>query len=81
MLERGERIDLLFTDLVMPNGMSGDELARRACALCPEIKVLLASGYALALPAGAGPDGFRLLRKPYRGDDLAEAVRAALDDE
>ncbi|HEX5454167.1 MAG TPA: CHASE domain-containing protein [Stellaceae bacterium] len=78
-LQSGGPIDLLFSDLVMPNGISGDELARRARVLCPGIKVLLTSGYALALPPGAGPNGFRLLQKPYRTDDLAQAVRAALD--
>jgi signal transduction histidine kinase/CheY-like chemotaxis protein len=84
ILRRGDRIDLLFSDIVVPKGMRGDELARHATALRTDLKVLLTSGYAAELPDGAAPDGAEtaaipLLRKPYRRDELARAIRAVLD--
>src|SRR5207302_4361670 len=45
-LNRDHSVDLLFTDIVMPAGMSGTELARQASRLRPDLKVLLSSGYA-----------------------------------
>ncbi|HKR20525.1 MAG TPA: ATP-binding protein [Stellaceae bacterium] len=76
--EREPRLDLLFSDYSMPFGMLGDELARRARRLKPGLKVLLTSGYAVAVPAVAGAD-FSLLQKPYRPDELARAIRQTLD--
>jgi PAS domain S-box-containing protein len=76
------RVDLLFTDIVMPGGVNGLALAARARALRPGLRVLLASGYSDdLLPGGAGPppDGVDVLAKPYRRTDLAGRVRAALD--
>jgi two-component system, cell cycle sensor histidine kinase and response regulator CckA len=65
-------IDLVFSDLVMPEGMSGLELAREAQRLRPDLKILLTSGYsARAVPGDSGPD-LPLIKKPYR---LAEVVR------
>ena len=61
----------------MPRGMLGDELAQRARRVKGDLKVLLTSGYVVA-PLGAGTS-FTLLQKPYRQDDLARAVREALD--
>jgi signal transduction histidine kinase len=85
MLRRVDRIDLLLSDIVMPKGMRGDELARRATMLRTDLKVLLTSGDAAELPGGAVPDGggtttIPLLRKPYRRDELARAIRAVLDE-
>ena len=81
ILDRGERIDLLFTDLVMPGGMNGAELARRARETRPTLKVLLTSGY--AAPALATRmreiEGAAVLSKPYRVADLAREVRAIID--
>jgi len=72
LLERERRVDLLFTDVVMP-GLNGFEVARRAVANLPGLKVLFASGYATDLtPAG------RLLRKPYRPQQLAAEIEALL---
>jgi len=79
ILERGAAVDLLFTDVSMPRGMSGDELARRAQRLRRRLKVLLISGYAAAVRDGALLEQFTVLAKPYRSDELAHAVRAALD--
>lgn len=75
MIERGQHAALLFTDVVMPE-MTGRELARRALALLPGLKVLLTSGYS---PDIAVADE-RLLAKPFSLEQLARAVRDALDD-
>jgi signal transduction histidine kinase len=80
-LKRGEQFDLLFSDIAMPNGMPGDELAKHAAQLCRGIRVLLTSGYARTQPGVPAVRGIPVLRKPYRQDELAHAVRAALDRE
>ncbi|MBI3513166.1 MAG: MASE4 domain-containing protein [Proteobacteria bacterium] len=69
-------IDLLFSDVVMPGGMTGIELAAEARRLRPGVKILLTSGYT-ALP-GALPDDLPLLGKPYRRDELASKLRTAI---
>jgi signal transduction histidine kinase/integral membrane sensor domain MASE1 len=79
ILDGGESVDLLFSDVVMPNRMRGDELARRATADRPGLKVLLTSGYTAGSRDGAPPGEFALLRKPYRHDELARVVRTALE--
>lgn len=72
LLSDNERIDLLFTDLVMP-GFDGVELARRAGKEIPGLKVLFTSGYS----TDAAPEG-HLLKKPYRPQQLAGAIATAL---
>ena len=72
MLRNSDRIDLLFTDLVMP-GFDGIELARRAGEEIPGLKVLFTTGYS----TDPAPNG-RLLKKPYRPQQLAGAIAAAL---
>ena len=74
-------IDLLFTDMVMPGGMTGRELAEAAQALRPRLKVLFTSGFTAVAPVEhGGPDlGQALLTKPYQMATLARRVRAALD--
>jgi len=81
ILEVPGEIDLLFTDLIMPNGIDGQELVRRARLLRPGIKALFASGYSEQFLKGRGPNeaGIPLLNKPYRTRSLAEAVRSVLD--
>ena len=77
---RGD-FDLLFTDIVMPNGMNGRELAREAAYLRPGLPVLFTSGYtdnALAHQGRLDPST-NLLTKPYRLNDLAAKVRYAID--
>ncbi len=80
VLRREAEIDILFSDIVMPRGMNGVELARTALRLRPQLRVLLASGYpmsALSATQGISADtGFAFLSKPYRGSELAEALRA-----
>jgi PAS domain S-box-containing protein len=80
ILTRGHPVDLVFTDLIMPGGMSGREVAVRARKLKPGIKVLLTSGYAEELVHGNDLESERLkvLRKPYRQIDLVSALREVL---
>jgi signal transduction histidine kinase len=80
IVETGGPINLLFTDIVMPNGMSGIELAREAQKRLPGLKVLVTSGFSqndLASTHGATPLSY--LPKPYRTADLARRVRETLD--
>ncbi len=81
ILKAPGEIDLLFTDLIMPNGIGGQELLRLARALRPGLKALFASGYSEQFLKGRTPDeaGVPLLNKPYRTRALAEAVRGVLD--
>ena len=76
ILESGEAVDLLFTDIVMPEGMSGYQLAEAARRLRPGLRVLFTSGYAAEL---SEHDGRHMLRKPYDRRELSQAVRTALD--
>jgi CheY-like chemotaxis protein len=79
LLRRPGDVHLLFTDVVMPGGMFGPELARQATQLRPELKVLFTSGYTQT-PVKA-PDGVgeaRILTKPFRRKDLAAMLRSAL---
>jgi signal transduction histidine kinase/ActR/RegA family two-component response regulator len=76
VLQRRPDIELILTDVVMPGGMSGIDLAREAKRL-RAIKVVLMSGYAEDLVATANVEGdFPLISKPLRQGDLARALRA-----
>lgn len=78
-LQSGAPVDLLFTDIAMPEGLTGFELADAARLIRPGLKVLFTSGYAGASDSAARSDWqAHLLSKPYRRQDLAEKVRAAL---
>jgi signal transduction histidine kinase/ActR/RegA family two-component response regulator len=76
------RIDILFSDIVMPGGMNGAQLAVEARRLRPDLKVLLTSGYtadALSDEHGVTDRADTpLLRKPYRAEDLATQLRVVL---
>ena len=80
VLQREADIDILFSDVVMPRGVNGVELARTALRLRPRLRVLLVSGYpmpALSAPQILGADSeFAFLSKPYRSSELAETLRA-----
>jgi CheY-like chemotaxis protein len=71
-------VDILFTDIVMPNGMNGLELAQYTREVYPHIQIILASGYPLPAlkldPAAANEYVF--VNKPYRLSDLARALRS-----
>ena len=71
-------IALIFTDMVMPGGMTGAELAQAALAVKPGLKVLFTSGYAEPAIARIGLKADAWLKKPYTADELAEKVRQIL---
>ena len=74
-----ERVDLLFTDVTMPGGVSGPDLARAATANEPGLKVLLTSGFTEAsMRDGEDTAKFELLSKPYRRQELARRVHSML---
>lgn len=79
ILRRDDRIDILFSDIIMPNGLNGVELARRAVQLRPQLGVLLASGYpAAALSADhrvASQAEFSFIGKPYRSAELLDKLQ------
>jgi len=79
LLESGEAVDLVFSDIVMPGELDGLALARRVKGEYPDIAVLLTSGYAKAVNTLEA--GFPMLRKPYQLPTLARAIRDALDAE
>ena len=81
VLDGEARIDLLFTDLIMPGGMNGVMLARAARERQPRIKVLLTTGYAEASleRTDAGGTEFEIINKPYKRMELARRVRRVLD--
>jgi two-component system cell cycle sensor histidine kinase/response regulator CckA len=79
--EHAEEIDLLLTDMVMPEGMTGRDLAERLQAERPGIKVLYSSGYSPDVVGGYFklPENSFFLPKPYHPPKLAQAVRECLD--
>ena len=80
-LDAEHGIQLILTDVVLPGGRSGIDLAREATRLRPELRSILCSGYAqdAASHAGVAPEGLKLLKKPYSRAELARAVRGALE--
>ena len=81
ILDSEARIDVLFTDLIMPGGMNGVMLARAARERQPKIKVLLTTGYAEASleRTDAGGTEFEIINKPYKRMELARRVRRVID--
>jgi CheY-like chemotaxis protein len=81
VLGAAARIDLLFTDVVLPGGMSGRELADRTARERPTLPVLFTTGYtrnAIIHHGRLDPD-VNLLTKPYTQQDLARKIRQLLD--
>jgi CheY-like chemotaxis protein len=80
LLESGEPIALVFSDIVMPGGMTGYDVAERIRSMKPDLKILLTSGYIdLGVKAGQAARDVTVLRKPYTRAQLACALREALD--
>jgi two-component system cell cycle sensor histidine kinase/response regulator CckA len=78
LLADADHVDLILSDVVMPE-MSGYDLATRVRKDRPEIRLLFMSGYAHHVPGAEQAEG-RLLKKPFAPEQLARAVRLALDD-
>jgi CheY-like chemotaxis protein len=83
ILSGQEPIQLLFTDIMMPGGMLGPTLAKRARELRAGLEVLFTTGYAEqhVLGGGSGIGAADIVHKPYRIEDLALRIRAVLDRE
>jgi CheY-like chemotaxis protein len=81
VLDGPRDIDLLFTDLVMPNGISGQDLLGMARQRRPGLKALFTSGYSEQFINGRehGRQGIPLLEKPYRRQQLLATIRTVLD--
>jgi two-component system cell cycle sensor histidine kinase/response regulator CckA len=76
--EVGDRIDIVFTDVVMP-GMNGGELVERLLSLYPRMKVVFTSGYTDEKLARSGVGDHRFLPKPYEPAQLTAIIRSVLD--
>ena len=79
IIRRDGRIDLLFSDVVMPGGMTGFDLIGKARGVRGGLKALVTSGYANVHRAGTDRPDVPLLLKPYRRGELAKYIRIALD--
>jgi CheY-like chemotaxis protein len=80
IIDGSERIDLLFTDVIMPGGMNGRQLAIEAQKRRAGLKILYTSGYTenAIVHHGRLDAGLLLLAKPYLSSDLARMIRTAL---
>jgi CheY-like chemotaxis protein len=76
-LQRGDKIDLVFSDVVMPGGMNGIALAQEIGNHYPHIPVLLTSGYSDVVQTAASR--FAILRKPFQLPALDKSIREALE--
>jgi DNA-binding NtrC family response regulator len=81
VVARNDRLDLMFSDIVMPGAIDGLELARLIRERRPDLKVLLTSGYPDLKAARSSEDSYvqwDILKKPYRRPDLKQALENAL---
>jgi CheY-like chemotaxis protein len=80
--ENRDEIKLLLTDLVMPGGMTGKDLAQRLRQENPELKVIYMSGYSAEVVGKDFPlgEGVTLLTKPFPAQELAQTIRDRLDE-
>ncbi len=77
-LAGGDKPKLVFTDVVMPGGITGIELARKLRERFPELPILLTTGYSQQVSL---TEGFPVLQKPYEMSALAGAIGALLKQE
>jgi CheY-like chemotaxis protein len=75
-LADGRSVDVVFSDVMMPGGMNGVELAREIQRRRSDMPILLTSGYSGATIREAKETGIQILSKPYRIDELALALNA-----
>jgi len=80
ILEEQSDIDLLLTDVMLPGKLNGPELAKRAAALYPDLKILFNSGYAeqAIVQSGLLEEGVNLISKPFRKQQLANKIEEVL---
>jgi len=78
-LANGCKVDVVFSDVMMPGGMNGVELAREIRVRALGVPVLLTSGYAEAAQQSAAAEGVHVLAKPYRLEDLAASLHDAIE--
>jgi CheY-like chemotaxis protein len=82
--EQGDRVDLVFTDLVMPGGIGGRELAEQLRFIQPNLKIVFTSGYSAELGGGTGPmgmkEGVNFVQKPSSLNQVLETLRRCLDE-
>ena len=80
--KRSGNIDLLLTDMVMPDGLTGVKLAERLTTESPGLRVIFTSGYSAGMPGTelANIEARHFLAKPYRPSTLLEVVRRSLDE-
>lgn len=80
LVESAAPVDVLFTDVIMPGGMSGGELAERVCQIRPEMPIVFTSGHNADPKVAAilRREGAAMLPKPYRRSGLAEMLQAAI---
>jgi CheY-like chemotaxis protein len=83
LVDQGVSFDLLFTDIIMPGGMNGRELAEAVRLRRPGVRVLYTSGYTdnTIVHGGHLDPGVALLPKPYRKADLSQKIREMLAGE
>ncbi|MBT5109790.1 MAG: response regulator, partial [Rhodospirillaceae bacterium] len=82
-LKEGEKFDLLFTDILLPGGMNGVEIADEVKSFQPNIKILYTTGYAenTVIREGQLDPNVTLLYKPYMRSELLEKIRLAFEPE
>jgi DNA-binding LytR/AlgR family response regulator len=77
-LANGRSVDLVFSDIMMPGGMNGVELAKEIRFRRSDLPILLTSGYLEAAKQDAEAQGINILRKPYQLAELEEAIRRTM---